>query len=185
MDIHLKHEIIFAATVCYFKLAAVEAESHCVVCLGPSDGAHHPSAALLPAHLEALGVFPLPRHHDRHLGRGALRFRGDGGELLLHPQHLAHADRGQRGLPPAAARQARRQGDPAEAPAGLRLSAVRERARGAGPGGPRHHLHQQHLHQLMTSQPFTLETLHCLLLLGKIHTREIKPQNLNKQNVNT
>lgn len=136
----------------------------------PSDGAHHPSAALLSAHLEALGVLPLPRHHDCDVGGGPIRLRGDGGELLLHPQHLAHADCGERGLPPAASRQARRQGDPDEAPAGLRLSAVRQRARGTGPGGPRHHLHQQHLHQLINSpdtQPFTLETLHCLLLLGE------------------
>lgn len=76
------------------------------VSVGLSDGAHHPSAALLPTHLEALGVLPLPRHHDRHVCRGPVRLRGDGGELLLHPQHLAHADRRERGLPPAASRQA-------------------------------------------------------------------------------
>lgn len=68
------------------------------VSVGLSDGAHHPSAALLPTHLEALGVLPLSRHYDRHVCRGPLRLRGDGGELLLHPQHLAHADRRECGL---------------------------------------------------------------------------------------
>lgn len=117
-----------------------------------SDGAHGSPAALLPAHLEALGLLPLPRHHDRHVRRGAVRVRGDGGELLLHPQHLAHADRRQRGFPFAASLQTRRQGDPAETQAGLRLSAVRERTRGTGPGGSSHYIHQQHLHQLINSQ---------------------------------
>lgn len=50
-----------------------------------SDGAHYTSAALLPAHLEALGVLPLSGNHDCYICRGPLRLRGDGGELFLHP----------------------------------------------------------------------------------------------------
>lgn len=79
------------------------------------DGAHYPSTALLPTHLEALGVLPLPGHYDCHFCCGPLRLCGDGGELLLHPQHLAHADRRERGLSSSTSRKARRQGDSAEA----------------------------------------------------------------------
>lgn len=140
----------------------------------PSDGADHSTPALLPAHLEALGLLPVPRHHDRHICCGSLRLRGDGGELLLHPQHLAHANRRECGLPFAASRQARRQGDPTEAQAGLRLSAVCERTRGTGPGGPRHHNHQQHLYQLINSTftTFYLRDTSLPSFTAEIHTRK-------------
>jgi len=80
-----------------------------------SDSAYHPSQTLLPANLEALGVLSLPGHYDRYICRGTVCLRGDRGELLLHPQYLAHADRRECGFPPAASRQTRRQGDAAEA----------------------------------------------------------------------
>lgn len=71
-----------------------------------SDCAHHPASTLLPAHLEALGVLPFPGHHDCHICRGTLRLCGDRGELLLHTQHLAHADCRECGLSPATSSQA-------------------------------------------------------------------------------
>lgn len=123
--------------------------------LPPADGSQHPPAALLPAHLAALDLLPPARGPDRRLGRAALRFCGDGGELLLYPQHLAHADRRQRGLLAATPGQGGgiwAGGTPAS-PEGLRLPALHQRAGGAWPGGPRHcwhwRLHHQCLHQLM------------------------------------
>ncbi|XP_068782036.1 post-GPI attachment to proteins factor 6 isoform X1 [Struthio camelus] len=113
------------------------------------DGSHHPPPPLLPADLEALGFLPVPRGADRRRRRAALRLRGDGGELLLHPQHLAPAHRRQRGLPAAAPLQAQRAPGAAAPPQGLRLPALRQRTGGAGSGRPCRGLHQQHLHQLM------------------------------------
>nr|XP_048690646.1 transmembrane protein 8B isoform X1 [Caretta caretta] len=117
------------------------------------DGAQHPPASLLPPHVAALGLLPGPGRADRGGRRAALRLRGDGGELLLHPQHLAHADRRQRGLPAAPAPQGRRAPGPPAPPQGLRLPALRQRAGGAGAGGPRHGLRQQRLCQLTAPGP--------------------------------
>lgn len=121
----------------------------CLLLLCSSDCAHHPPAPLLPTDLEALGLLPVPRHHHCHISGGLIRLRGDWGELLLHPQHLAHAHRRERRLPSSTTCQTRRESHSPEAAARLRLPALCERARGDGTGGPSDHYHQQHMHQLM------------------------------------
>lgn len=91
-----------------------------------ADGSHHPSPPLLPTNLEALGILPVPGSTDRSGGCAALRLRGDRGELLLHPQHLAPAHRRQRRLPAAAPCQAQ-QAPGATAPAqGMWVPALRQ-----------------------------------------------------------
>lgn len=142
-----------------------------------SDCAHHPPAPLLPADLEALGLFPVPWHHHCHISGGLIRLRGDRGELLLHPQHLAHAHRRERRLPSAATCQTWRESHSPEAAARLRLPALCERARGDGTGGPSDHYHQQHMHQLMmlSNMDFYLPFFSFLWI---IKTRKTKPENL-------
>ena len=153
-----------------------------VSCVCLLDCAHRPTAPLLPSDLEALGVFPPPRNSDRHLRRGPVRLRGNPGELLLHPQHLAHADRRERGLPVAPSCQGQHQGDTVEASEELRLSALRERAWGNGPGRPQHHLHQQHLHQLMARilATFSIALYHLVFLTWK-KARELEYAYLSTQ----
>lgn len=92
--------------------------------LCPIDCAHHPAAPVLPTDVEALGVFPVPWHHDCHISGGLVCFCGDRGELLLHPQHLAHADRRKRRVSFATACQTRRESHSPQTKARLRLPAL-------------------------------------------------------------
>lgn len=110
----------FSLCLCCFAYSCLNVPS----ALCPSDCAHHPSAPLLPTNLEALGVFPVSWHHHRHIGSGPVRLRGDGRELLLHPQHLAHADRRKRRLPSASPCQTRRESHSPETTERLRIPAL-------------------------------------------------------------
>lgn len=99
--------------------------------------------------MEALALLPLPGDPHRQLSGRPLRLCGDGGELLLHSQHLAHAYCRQRWLPSSTTCQARWESGAPGPPKGLRVSAVCERAGGAGLGGSCIRLHKQHLHKLI------------------------------------
>ncbi|XP_064903237.1 transmembrane protein 8B isoform X3 [Columba livia] len=120
------------------------------------DSSHYPSPPLLPTNLEALGFLPVPRSADCGGCRAALRLCGDRGELLLHPQHLAPAHRRQRWLLAAAPCQVQRAPRAAAPAQRLWVPALRQRTGGAGARGPSCGLHQQHLHQLMSTAARTL-----------------------------
>lgn len=121
-----------------------------------TDSSHYPSPPLLPTNLEALGFLPVPRSADCGGCRAALRLCGDRGELLLHPQHLAPAHRWQRWLLAAAPCQVQRAPRAAAPAQRLWVPALRQRTGGAGARGPSCGLHQQHLHQLMSTAARTL-----------------------------